>query len=207
MSDRKALPKGVGAKSVGKDGREVLILDPHQRNMRWPGLHVDSSRFKGLPVHERLHLLSGAYLQAAIALCEAAGGAGGQLDWPAASVCLYCKFLGSELFLKACITRLDDNKIPKDRHNLSRLLRRYRELLPDPQYDFPIGPTWRPADIKGLTGIDQKPDEVLRYSADMKGTASSLTHLFAPGYQLNVLRDLHQRASRIWSSLPTKSGR
>jgi hypothetical protein len=199
------LPKGVGSKQILPDGSEVLILDPFLRDMQWPKLRVDSSYFKTLPVYERQYLLSRAFLESAMALCKAAGQLGRDLNWPAGSVCLYCKYLGSELFLKACITRLDKN-IPT--HDLAKLLRRYRELLPNPKYDFPVSLAWRPRDVNDLMGIardgiDLKPDEVLRYGADKEGKASSFTHVFAPGYQLNVLRDLHKRSVRIWASLPT----
>jgi hypothetical protein len=141
--------------------------------MRWPNLSVDSARFKSLPMPERLYQLGRAFIDTAIALCEAAGQRGASLDWPTASVCLYCKYLGS----------------------------------PDPQYDFPVSLTFRPRDVDGLfgielDGIDLKPDEILRYGGDKEGNSSSLTHVFAPGYQLNVLQDLHERATRIWASLP-----
>jgi hypothetical protein len=197
------LPPGVSAAFVGADGEVVYQLDPFLKDMKWPGLQIDSSAFKELPTHERLYGQSQAFLQAASILTENAGGAGAELKWPQASVCYYCLHLATELFLKACIFCLD--RSPKRmNHEVADLLNRYRELLPDKEFYFPTPWFLSASDLSKifghdvLQGVDRAPDQLYRYGMDKKGEPSEGIQLFTPGYFLNYVRFLNTKWPEIW---------
>jgi len=184
-------------------GGNLRFFDPYLNHLRWPDLRIDSTAFAGLPAHERFYQLSQGYLKAAEVLCENAGNSGQDLSWPAASACFYCRYLGTELFLKACIARVSS---PCAGHDLGVLYKKYRELLPGSDFEVPVGLAWRPSDAEVLLGrefqgVDAKPDEAMRYSADRAGRPPSMSWNFVPGYQLNLLIDFQLRCRRIWSAL------
>jgi hypothetical protein len=100
-------------------GAVVYLFDRFERDMRWPERWVDSVSFKKLSESERLYQMSRAFLYSGIVLCEHAGDSAIRLGWPQASVCQYCLFEATELFLKACILHLKGNR--KLDHNIATL--------------------------------------------------------------------------------------
>ena len=198
------LPDGVAAAAVSPDGKAIYILDPFLRNMRWEGVSVDSTTFKTLPAAEKLYRLSRAYLDAAIALCERAGNAGSQLEWPQASVCYYCLHFATELFLKACILCVGHE--PSKHHEIADLRREYAQLLPGDAFSFQT--SWALSakdldDIFGfqvLHGVDRTPDQLFKYSMDKRGSASGMIQQLVPGYLFNHMKHLETRWSEIWAN-------
>jgi hypothetical protein len=198
------LPEGVAAMGVSADGKVVPGLDPFLLDMRWESLSVNSASFKALPPAERLYRLSRAFLRSGIFLCERAGDAAGELEWPQPSVCNYCLHLATELFLKACILRVGGE--PSKHHEIAALRREYERLLPGEKYSFQTRASWDVSakdlnEILGyeaLQGVDRNPDQLFRYSMDKKGTPSKFTHNFVPGYMFNYMNDLEIRWKEIW---------
>jgi HEPN domain-containing protein len=198
------LPQGVSAAFVDHDGNTVYHLDPFLRNMKWEGIQIDSSRFKQLSTHERLYQLAQAYLHAATLLCEAVGEAPENLDWPQASVCYFCSHLATELFLKSCILCIgrDPGKLS---HEIADLLRRYREALPEKEFEF-LTPWFLSArDLaeslghEVLQGVDRTPDQLFRYGMDKGGNVSAGVQFFTPGYFFNYAKYLAGKWQDIWT--------
>jgi len=199
-----SLPAAASAAHISSDGKIHYVLDPYTVEMRWEGLTVDSRAFKTLSFSERLFQQSSAFIQAAIVLCEDAGEAGEELEWPQANVCYYCLHLATELFLKACITRVD--KQPKKlNHEIADLLSLYRELLPGKQFDFHTPWYASAADLNEMLGydfvqgVDRTPDQLYRYGMDKSGTTSAGIQFFTPGYLFNYMIQTKTRWSEIWS--------
>jgi len=207
QEDREAiLPAGVSMAHIGSDGEILYVLDPFAREMRWEGVQVDSSAFKALSIFERFYRQSTAFLRAAIILCEDAGETGSDLEWPQASVCYYCLHLATELFLKACIIRVD--KHPKKlNHDIADLLRHYRELLPGKEFDFHTPWFASTSDINQMLGhevvqgVDRTPDQLFRYGMDKNMTTSAGLQVFTPGYLFNYMTQTSSRWSEIWSNV------
>jgi hypothetical protein len=203
------IPEGVAAVGISADGKRHYIHDPLLRGMRWKGTSVDSASFRKLSPAERLYRLSQAYLRASTVLCEQAGEAGENLEWPQASVCYYCLHLATELFLKACIQRI--GRVPSKHHEIAELRREYRSLLPGAEYDFRTSWWLSPKDqdqicgVQILHGVDRAPDQLFRYSMDKKGAPSRNIQIFTPGYFFNNVKDLEGRWTRIWGLISQKN--
>jgi hypothetical protein len=203
------LPSGVAAMWENADGTTSFILDRALRNMKWPGLRVDSGKFKDLPSHEKLYQLSQAFLHTAMGVCTDAGNSGCTLGWPQGSVFYYCLHLATELFLKACILRISGR--PIGIHEIADLRHEYLKLLPGDKFHFETSWWVSAKDLdrlfgrQVLNGIDRSPDQLYRYSIDKKGTGSKSIHLFTPGYMLNRSNDLQAKWTEIWRLLSEKS--
>jgi len=199
-----SLPAEVGLVIEYSNGVRVYQLDPFLRDMRWPEVRTDSASFKALPQHARLYEQSRAFLDAAIVLCEQAAEAGANLEWPRASVCYYCLHLATELFLKACILRVGGK--PAKSHEIADLLKRYAELFPGQENQFPTPWSLSACDLddavgcKVLKGVDRVPDQLYRYGMDKDGTGSSGTQFFTPGYFFNYARHLAVKWHEVWSN-------
>jgi hypothetical protein len=196
------MPEGVAAVGISADGKRHYIHDPFLRGMRWKGTSVDSASLRKLPPAERLYRLSQAYLRASTVLCEQAGEASEELEWPQASFCYYCLHLATELFLKACIQHV--GREPSRHHEIAELRREYGSLLPGAEYDFRTSWWLSPKDfdqicgVQILHGVDRAPDQLFRYSMDKKGAPSRNIQIFTPGYFFNRVKDLEGRWTRIW---------
>jgi hypothetical protein len=57
-----------------------------------------------------------------------------------------------------------------------------------------------------LLGVDKKPDQLYRYSADRSGAASNGIQFFTPGYLFNYMKYLGDRWSAVWSSIAPDGG-
>jgi hypothetical protein len=196
------LPNNVEAEIHHANGEIEYIYSPFPVESRWPGVSVDSSKFRTLPVPEKFYQQAIAFLQAAALLCEASGEAGHALQWSQASVCYYCLNIATEPFLKACIQRsAGASKTPT--HEISELLASYRKALPDDEFQFPTpwAPSWKEVEavleIKVVEEIDHHPDQLFRYGADRSGKASAGIQFFCPdrffGY-ISYLNDVWRRA-------------
>jgi hypothetical protein len=202
------LPEGVSAASVFPGGKAIYHRYPFPRTGMWEGLTINSMSFRQLPPQERFYRLSCAYLHGGIVLCERAGDSGSQLEWPAASVCYYCLNLATELFYKACILCVGHE--PERSHEISKLQRRYEELLPGEEYKFHA--LWAQSaenvnDVVGFElfrGVDRKPDQLFRYSMDKNGTPSAGIHFFTPGVFFDYAKYLGTRWSEIWARISSK---
>jgi len=200
------LPPGVSSAFVNSEGKVVYELDPLLLNMRWEGLSVDSIAFRNLSAQERLYKQSRAFLHAAIILCEDAGEAGTNLEWPQGSVCYYCLHFATELFLKACLICLGMEP-KKLNHEIADLFSQYRELLPGKEFYWPT-PWYLSArninEMFGqdvLHGVDRTPDQLFRYGMDKKGKSSVGVQIFTPGYFFNYSKYIEVKWSEIWTSI------
>ncbi len=199
-------PRGVSAWSVDEKGNVVYVFDPLLLNVRWPGVSVSSTTFNSLPLDQQLFSRAMAFVGAAGAMCERVGEAPEERDWPSASVCYYLLHLATELFLKACLQRR--GVCATGTHSISRLLKRYREILPDRKYNVPIRWLFRPEEVgevlrTEVKGVDRTPDQLFRYGVDNAGAGSGRTHVFHPGIFLNSVQDLSKRWQAIWSLVPS----
>lgn len=210
------LPKGVEAVSVDSEGRQTVVLNPIQAHVQWPGVSIDSSSFEKLSVSEKLHEQALAFLKAAKVLCRTAGETGKvgkRISWPEGSVCLYCLNLGTELFLKACISRASGEPAPTT-HDLPKLLKRYQALLPGAEFQFQIPSLWKrtASDIESAIGrklfapIDKTPDQLYRYGVGKDGAGSSLTHIFSPDTVFNRIAHCEKVWRRAWAEAQTSGG-
>jgi hypothetical protein len=204
--DDYVLPEGVGAVMRGPDGMALYILDPFLSENRWPGVAVNSASFKKLSSPEKFYEQAIAFLQATKVLCETAGQAGENLRWSQGSVCFYCLNLATELFLKACISRSSGmNEIPT--HELSKLLARYGEILPEPEFRFPTPWAMSASEIERVLGaqifnsIDRNPDQLYRYGVGRDGAESAGVQFFNPGYMFNYLTHLNNVWERAWNEV------
>jgi hypothetical protein len=209
--DDYVLPEGVGAVMRGPDGRALYILDPFLSENRWPGVAVNSASFKKLSSPEKFYEQAIAFLQATKVLCETAGQAGENLRWSQGSVCFYCLNLATELFLKACISRSSGmNEIPT--HELSKLLARYGEILPEPEFRFPTPWAMSASEIERVLGaqifnsIDRNPDQLYRYGVGRDGAESAGVQFFNPGYMFNYLTHLNNVWERAWNEVSKGRG-
>lgn len=203
------LPKGVEAVLMDGEGRQKVILDSIQAHVRWPGVSIDSSSFEILSVSEKLHEQALAFLKAAKVLCASAGEAGvvgKRISWSEGSVCFYCLNLGTELFLKACISRATGEPAPTT-HDLPKLLQRYQAFLSGEEFQFQIPLLWKrtASDIESAIGrklfapIDKAPDQLYRYGIGKDGAGSLLTHIFSPGTVFNRIAHWEKVWKRAWA--------
>ena len=207
----KRLPKGVEAAFVGSDGVETYVSNPLLSKVQWPGIAVDSTSFEQLSASEKLFVQAVAFLHAAKVLCKEAGlagKAGKRISWSQGSVCFYCLNLATELYLKACISRVSERTAPGT-HDLSKLLRRYEELLPRSEFHFQLPILWRSAtsEIKVALGrplftpIDKTPDQFYRYGVTKDGLGSALVHRFIPGIMFNRIMRFEKVWRRTWGEV------
>lgn len=178
-----------GVESIGIDaeGHKTVVFVPSQAKEQWPGVSVLSVQFQNLDIPEKFYEQSVAFLNAAKVLAATAGqsGAAGQaITWPQGSACYYCLHIAAELFLKACISKCT-GKPPPEHHDVKRLLKRYAELLPDPELHFKIPHNWLQAGTLLTGSLDRKPDQLYRYGAAKDGTGSELFHQFVPDIVFN----------------------
>ena len=185
------------------NGEIEYVYSPFPVETRWPGVSVDSSKFRSLPVLQKSYEQAIAFLQAAALLCEASGEAGQALQWSQGSVCYYCLNIATELFLKACIQKSTGAvKIPT--HEVSVLLDSYRKILPDDEFQFPTpwAPSWKEIEtalgLKVAEEIDHHPDQLFRYGADRGGKASAAIQIFSPDYFLSYVTYLGGVWRRAW---------
>lgn len=207
----KRLPKGVEAALVDSAGRTKYVFNPVQADIRWPGVAVDSSSFEKLSVPEKFFEQALAFLSAAKVLCETAGVAGEvgkQISWSQGSVCFYCLNLATELFLKACISRGSGETAPST-HDLPKLLRRYKEILPSSEFQFQIPILWKrtSSDIETALGrklfapVDRTPDQLYRYGVGKDSAGSALTHRFVPDVIFNRITSFEKVWHRAWGEV------
>jgi hypothetical protein len=202
----KDLSKHVEAEIHHSNGEVEYIYSPFPVEARWPGVFVDSSSFRNLPVPEKFHQQGVAYLQAAALLCEAAGKAGNSLRWSQGSVCYYCLNIAMELFLKACIQKSNGGAaVPT--HEIPKLLESYRAILPEQEFQFV---TWwdrswadieRHLGIKIAAEIDRHPDQLYRYGADRLGKGSAGIQNFSPDYFLGYVTYLEDIWKLAWDKV------
>ena len=117
---------GVESVGIGADGGKVVVFNPLQTQVQWPGVLVNSFGFERLAPPAKFYEQAIAFLNAAKVLCQDAGtkgAAGGDITWSQGSVCYYCVHIATELFLKACIWA-HSGQIPKT-HDLQKLLSAY----------------------------------------------------------------------------------
>ena len=185
--------------------------DPFLHDMQWPEVSVHSAGFQQLSAPERLYRLSRAYLTSALTLCESAGSLGAELDWPRASVCYYCLYLSTELFLKACIYSVE--KMPKmPNHNIPELRKEYGGLFSGEDYFFHTPWKISAKDLEDLgfgpvpgSSTYRIPDQLYKYGMDKKGSSPDGFSVFTPGYLFNYMRDLEKKWEQIWKIVQTRS--
>lgn len=209
MTEDKPNKNILVAKWVDADGKVHREYAPYPADERWPGVHIDSTGFVQLPHPERLYRMSQGFLDAAIHLCEQAGESGDDLKWPQASVCRYLLHLATEQFLKACVLSLGTQPASMN-HDIAGLRRKYYELLPSPEFDWPTPWDISAQDIddalgtKVLHGIDRLPDQLYRYGADKSGAPSAGLQLFTPGAEMGYMTYLKRRWIEIWARVGGK---
>jgi hypothetical protein len=86
-----------------REGRFYSFEEVQQLKYRWPDVGINSHDFGRLPHYERLRQMALGYARSAKSLCVELGENPDRLDWPRASVVLFCFYQAVELFLKACI--------------------------------------------------------------------------------------------------------
>jgi len=195
---------------IDKQDRQHLPDDPFLTNMSWQGVAVDSSGFRVLAYHVRLYELAQAFLHAAVIICREAGESG-EPTWPIGSACYFNLYHSTELFLKACISSRDPGAV-RSIHEVADLRKKYAEMFPGDQYRF--NTPWfvsvdEVSQILGhdvFSGVDKKPDQLYRYSADRSGTASKGIQSFTPGYLFNYMGYLQDRWAALWSSIVPDGG-
>ncbi len=147
-----------------------------------------------------------AYLQAATVLCEAAGQAGGALQWSHGAVCYYCLNIATELFLKACIQE-SKVAIAISTHEISELLDSYRKVLPESEFQFVTlwDRSWAEIEeelgVQIVAKIDHHPDQLYRYGADQSGKGSAGIQIFSPDYFYGYLIYLERVWKLAWSKV------
>jgi hypothetical protein len=143
-------------------------------------------------------------------LCRDAGESG-QATWPIGSACYFNLYHATELFLKACISSKDVGAV-KSIHEVANLRKKYVELFPGEQYFFHTPWFFSADDVATLlgqdvfSGVDKKPDQLYRYSADRSGAPSSAIQVFTPGYLFNYMEYLQARWAAVWSSIASGGG-
>jgi HEPN domain-containing protein len=199
------IPGNVERIIVYPNGEKEFTYAPFTVANRWPGIIVNSSRFKDLPVAEQFYERALAYLRAARVLCETAGQYGERLCWSDASVCLYTLEFATELFLKACIQR-SGGKLDNT-HDISRLYADYREILPEEEFEFCT--QWKVSlkSVEKIVGapignpIDHSPDQLHRYGVDRNGIGSAALQHFNPNYMFSYIEYLGSVWQRAWNKI------
>jgi len=198
----------VGAESETRAGDVVFSRGLH----RWPALIVDSSSLADQPPAQRLRSLSEGYLWSARTLCIALAEARDVLVWSRASVVRFSYLHAVELFLKACILQVGGN-IADLGHEISKLQRRYTELLPGTEYRLETPHDLSLSDIEQATGVrvavepvERHADQLFRYFGDRRGRAPRGRYFFAPGSTLALIERLEADTTRIWNAIQSDRG-
>ena len=96
-------------------------------------------------------------------------------------------------------------------HDISGLRRKYKEVLPSAEFDWPTPWDISAQDIddalgfKALHGIDRIPDQLYRYGADKLGAPSVGLQFFAPSAEMGYMAYLKERWTEIWAGIETKA--
>ena len=80
---------GVESVGIGADGRKVVVFNPLQTQVQWPGVLVNSFGFEKLESPAKFYEQAIAFLHAAKMLCQnagALGASGGDITWSQGSV-------------------------------------------------------------------------------------------------------------------------
>ncbi|HRB29195.1 MAG TPA: hypothetical protein PK517_03385 [Nitrosomonas sp.] len=204
------LPGNVEAAIVSPEGNITYILKPYPVSNKWPDGWVDSSAFKKLPTPEKLYSQNKAFLEAAILCCESAGKAPEKLQWSQGAVYFYSINLETELFLKTSISRIT-NSPPLPTHSISKLLRRYTEVLPDREFHFPTPWAASASEIEEWVGgvifeeIDRSPDQLYRYGVGRDGASSAGIQVFSPSNMYDYSMHLSGLWEKAWERI-SKNG-
>jgi hypothetical protein len=196
--------------STDKENRYCVVEDPFLTDMPWKDVSVDSSAFRALKYHVRLYELAQAFLRAAMVVCREAGESG-RTSWPIGSACYSNLYHATELFLKACIGSRDESAV-RIVHEIAELRRKYAEMFPGEPYFFHTPWYVSAGDLSSvfgheiLSGVDKKPDQLYRYSADCSGTPSEGIQVFTPGYLFNYMRYLQDRWAAVWNLIAPVGG-
>ena len=193
---------GVESVTVGSDGGRVIVFDPNQTRVQWPGIRASSAVFKDLPTPLKFYEQAIAFLDSAKVLCESAGvkGANGIAPtWSQGSVCYYCLHIATELFLKACVLQAG-REAPKS-HRLRDLYAEYERVLPGNDYHFSIPLQWLQAAESFERPLDRSPDQLYRYGLGLDGRPSAYIHVFSPDMVFNRLAQLLRVWPRAWHAL------
>ena len=193
---------GVESVGIGADGGKVVVFNPLQTQVQWPGVLVNSFGFERLAPPAKFYEQAIAFLNAAKVLCQDAGtkgAAGGDITWSQGSVCYYCVHIATELFLKACIWA-HSGQIPKT-HDLQKLLSAYTEALPEPEFQFQLPLAWQQVSSSFERMLDRAPDQLYRYGVGNDGKGSALTHQFSPDTVFNRVTHLERVWPRAWHAL------
>lgn len=194
---------GVEAVTIDEAGRMVVIFNPLQSQVQWPGVLVSSFDFEKLEPPARFYEQALAFLNAAKVLCQDAGTKGvasGDITWSQGSVCYYCVHIATELFLKACIWT-HSGQSPKNHHDLQKLFSAYAEALPEPEFQFQLPLAWLETSSSFERMLDRNPDQLYRYGIGTDGKGSALTHQFSPDTVFNRVTQLERIWPRAWNAL------
>jgi len=210
-SDDQPLPElsrpGVESVGIDTDGRRVVVINPLQTQIQWPGVLVNSSDFEKLEPAAKFYEQALAFLNAAKVLCQdagAKGAAGGDLTWSQGSVCYYCVHIASELFLKACIW-VHSGEGPKT-HDLQKLFAAYVEALPESEFQFQLPVAWLQLSSSFERLLDRAPDQLFRYGVGNDGQGSAYTHQFSPDTVFNRVAHFERIWPRAWQALCQREG-
>ncbi len=198
-----------------KEGRFYSLEEVLGMEYPWPGVGIDSHSFGHLPHHERLRQLALGYARSAKSLCTELGEKPERLDWPRASVILFCFYHAVELFLKACILR----RSPSEKlgyHSVPRLMDRYHDFYPCDQFfaiqnSFGVDVRAIAEAVGGPGAIDiedfeERQDQVFRYLSDKDGRGPKGTWSFGPGCWLRQIEAFEDDTDRIWGNIAEAYG-
>jgi hypothetical protein len=100
---------------------------------------ITDNQIRDLPVPEQYFQYADAYLRAAIRQCEFLAELPLRGPWPDATVALFLAAHAIELFLKAAILLREPGTDPATAgHDISKLTRKFRELFPEPEFDWEV---------------------------------------------------------------------
>lgn len=100
---------------------------------------VTDNEIRDLPVPEQFFQFADAYLKAAIMQCDIVAQPPSYGRWPDAAVVLHLAAHAIELFLKAAILLREPGAEPASAgHDIGKLTRKFRELYPEPEFDWEI---------------------------------------------------------------------
>jgi hypothetical protein len=199
-------PENVVAIAVRADGTKEYTYSEFPIQSRWPGILVNSEVFRRLPAPSKLYEQATAFLESARLLCEIAGSTCEKLVWSKGSVCYYCLNIATELFLKACILK-SSHPQKVTTHNIPRLMKAYRQILPNKEFNFvtPFEPSLK--EVEELIGrsigseVDHHPDQLFRYGTGLDGNGSAAIHQFSPDYFYSYVVYLSEIWHKAWMEL------
>ncbi len=155
------------------------------------------------------------YARSAKSLCAELGEHPERLDWPRASVILFCFYHAVELFLKACILyRSPGEKL--GHHSVPHLMDRYHDLYPRDKF-FAIQNSFG-TDVRALAeafagpgaidieDFEEKKDQVFRYLSDKEGREPKGLYFFGPGCWLMQVQQFEDDMDRIWGNILELAG-